>query len=555
MSGIFGVVSKEDCAELLFYGTDYHSHLGTEYGGMAVLGDGFVRQIHDLRQSQFKSKFFGDIGRMRGNKGIGVISGLDEQPIYLNSRFGPFCLATSGIVENAEELAAELLKKGMSFSEVSPRGVNTTELIAKLITRGTDLVDGIEKVFDVIEGSCSLLLLHRAGIYAARDRFGYMPLIAGKGPQGWAITTETCAFANLGFEVVKYMEPGEIVLLNEDGIMQRRPGRGRTQQICTFLWIYTGFPASNYEGINAEIVRERCGRFLAKRDGDIQADLVAGVPDSGLSHGLGYAMESGIPFRRPLVKYTPGYGRSYTPPSQHTRDLIAKMKLIPIKEVIDGQPDRGLRGLHRPRDAVEELRGRQALGLRGQGNPRSAGVPAADVPLHVQPVHSLDPRAGRPQGDSKPRRPRPGRRVGVHRPDLAEVRANGRLDRQGPRRHDASLPDRGGHGQRDRPAPAEALPLLLDGPMPEGRLPARRIRHRRGHEVLRQEEGGQGRGRPAATVVARNKRPDTNSNHEIREGRETCRVGSQPTRPQWSEGRMEYWQEAIGRCDPVSAPR
>jgi len=336
MSGIFGVISKGNCAETLFYGTDYHSHLGTEYGGMAVLGEKFTRQIHDLSQSQFKSKFFPDLGRMEGSKGIGVVSALDEQPVYLNSRFGPFCLATSGFVENAPELADSLLKKGVSFSEVSPRGVNATELVAKLITRGTDLVDGIEKVFDIIEGSCSLLLLHRAGIYAARDRFGYVPLIAGKGPQGWAVTSETCAFANLGFDVVKYLDPGEIVLLNEDGIVQRRPGRQRAQQVCTFLWIYTGFPASNYEGINVEIVRERCGRALAKQDGDIQADLVSGVPDSGLSHGLGYAMESGIPFRRPLVKYTPGYGRSYTPPSQQRRDLIARMKLIPIREVIDG---------------------------------------------------------------------------------------------------------------------------------------------------------------------------------------------------------------------------
>ena len=336
MSGIFGVVSNTNCAELLFYGTDYHSHLGTEYGGMAVLGERFTRQIHDLSQSQFKSKFFPDLVRMEGNKGIGVISALDEQPVYLNSRFGPFCLATSGIVENAEELATALLKKGLSFSEVSPRGVNTTELIAKLITQGTDLVDGIEKMFEVIEGSCSLLLLHRAGIYAARDRFGYVPLTVGKGPEGWAVATETCAFANLGFDIVKYLEPGEVILLNEDGVVQRRPGHGRIQQTCSFLWIYTGFPASSYEGINVEIVRERCGRYLAKRDSDIQADLVSGVPDSGLSHGLGYAMESGIPFRRPLVKYTPGYGRSYTPPTQQRRDLIARMKLIPIREVIDG---------------------------------------------------------------------------------------------------------------------------------------------------------------------------------------------------------------------------
>lgn len=336
MSGIFGAVTKADCAEILFHGTDYHSHLGTQYGGMAVLGQEFAREIHDLRQSQFKSKFFEDYGRMKGNKGIGVVSAFDEQPIYLNSRFGPFCLATNGIIENADDLAAGLLKKGISFSEVSYKGVNTTELIAKLINQGIDLVNGIEKMFDAIEGSCSLLLLNRTGIYAARDRFGYTPLIVGRGDDGWAVTSETCAFPNLGFEAVKHVEPGEIILINEDGIVQRRPGKARARQICSFLWIYTGFPASNYEGINVEVVRERSGRYLARRDADIQVDLVSGIPDSGLAHGLGYAMESGKPFRRPLVKYTPGYGRSYTPPSQETRDLIAKMKLIPIKEVIDG---------------------------------------------------------------------------------------------------------------------------------------------------------------------------------------------------------------------------
>ncbi len=336
MSGIFGVVSRSNCAETLFHGTDYHSHLGTEYGGMAVLGQDFARQIHDLSQSQFKSKFFEDYARMKGNRGIGVVSAFDEQPIYLNSRFGPFCLATNGYIENAEELAAQLLKKGISFSEVSRRAVNTTELVAKLISQGTDLVDGIEKMFEAIEGSCSLLLLNRTGIYAARDRFGYTPLIVGQNGDGWAVTTETCAFPNLGFETVKQVAPGEVILLNEDGIVQRRPGRARSQQICAFLWIYTGFPASSYNGINVEIVRERSGRFLARHDKDIQVDLVSGVPDSGFAHGLGYAMESGKPFRRPLVKYTPGYGRSYTPPSQHTRDLIAKMKLIPIKDVING---------------------------------------------------------------------------------------------------------------------------------------------------------------------------------------------------------------------------
>jgi len=336
MSGIFGVVSKGDCAETLLYSTDYHSHLGTEYGGLAVLGEDFTRQIHDVSQSQFKSKFYDDYKHTKGNKGIGVISASDEQPIYLNSQFGPFCIVTNGIIENTEELAVKLLKKGISFSEVSKKVVNTTELIAKLISQGNGLVDGIEKMFDAIEGSCSLLLLHRAGIFAARDRFGYTPLIIGKREDAWAVTSETCAFPNNDFETTKYLGPGEIILINEEGIVQKRPNKENINQICAFLWIYTGFPASSYEGINVEIVRERCGRCLAKRDKDINVDLVSGVPDSGAAHGLGYAMESGKPFRRPLVKYTPGYGRSYTPPSQQRRDLIAKMKLIPIKEVIEG---------------------------------------------------------------------------------------------------------------------------------------------------------------------------------------------------------------------------
>ena len=336
MSGIFGVVSKRDCIEDLFYGTDYHSHLGTEFGGMAVLGETLTRQIHDISRTQFKSKFFDDYQSMSGNKGIGVISAFDEQPIHLNSKFGPFCVAMNGIIENAEELAAKLLREGVSFSEVGRNTVNAAELVAKLINQGDDLIEGIEKMFAVIEGSCSLVLLNRAGVYAACDRHGYNPLIIGKREDAWAVTSETTAFTNNGFEVSKYLEPGEIVLINEDGVVQRRPGQKRQKQICTFLWIYTGFPASYYEGVNAEIVRERCGRLLAKRDDDIEVDVVSGVPDSGMGHGLGYAMGSGKPFRRPLVKYTPGYGRSYTPPSQETRDRVAKMKLIPIKDVIEG---------------------------------------------------------------------------------------------------------------------------------------------------------------------------------------------------------------------------
>lgn len=334
MSGIFGIVSKKDCAELLFYGTDYHSHLGTEFGGMAVLGDDFSREIHNISQGQFKSKFYDDYKKMRGKKGIGIISDCDEQPIYLSSKFGPFCIVTSGFIENAKALSESLLKEGVSFSEVTKGNVNSTELVAKIIHQGDSIVDGIEKMFAKIKGSCSLLILHKDGIYAARDRFGYTPLALGRRNNDWAVAGETFAFENLNFDIVKYMAPGEITLINEKGLNTLRSG-DNVDQICAFLWIYTGFPASNYEGINTEAVRERCGRLLALRDKDIKADFVTGVPDSGLSHGLGYAMESGRPFRRPLVKYTPGYGRSYTPPSQETRNLVATMKLVAIREIVE----------------------------------------------------------------------------------------------------------------------------------------------------------------------------------------------------------------------------
>ncbi|MCP4650813.1 MAG: amidophosphoribosyltransferase [PVC group bacterium] len=333
MSGIFGVVSQDDCVQDLLYGTDYHSHLGTEYGGMAIWGETFVRQIHNISRGQFKSKFYEDSKHMPGNKGIGVISDMDEQPIYLNSKFGSFCIVTTGFIDNMNTLVDDLLQQGISFSEVSNGRVNATELVAKLINQGESLVDGIEKMFAAIEGSCSLLVLNEQGVYAARDRWGYMPLTIGKKENAWAVTTETSAFPNTGFEIVKYLAPGEIVLMNEKGVTQQKEGC-KDQQICTFLWIYTGFPASSYEGINVEVVRERSGRFLAKQDKDIEVDVVAGVPDSGSAHAIGYAMESGKPYRRPLIKYTPGYGRSYTPPSQETRDLIATMKLIPIKDII-----------------------------------------------------------------------------------------------------------------------------------------------------------------------------------------------------------------------------
>jgi len=336
MSGMFGVVARDDCVASLFYGIDYHSHLGTEYAGMAVHGDTFIRHIRNISQSQFKSKFAEDYRLFKGNMGIGVISAIDEQPIYQNSRFGQFCIATDGFIENSVELAGELMEKGITFSEVSRKGFNLTELIAKLIIQGDTLVDGISKMFSKIDGSTSILLLNKDGIYAARDRLGYTQLVIARRGDDWAVTNETTAFVNNEFEVVKYLEPGEIVLLDKQG-MQQIKAPNKQKQTCSFMWIYTGFPSSNYDGINIEVVRERCGCFLAKRDRDIEVDVVSGVPDSGTSHAIGYAMESGKPFRRPLVKYNPGYGRSYTLPAQATRDLIAKMKLIPIREIIQGQ--------------------------------------------------------------------------------------------------------------------------------------------------------------------------------------------------------------------------
>lgn len=334
MSGVFGIVSKKNCAESLLYGTDYHSHMGTQYGGMAVLGKQFYRSIHDISKSQFKSKFFEDHKEMKGNLGIGVISDRDPQPLIIGSKFGTFAIAAAGLVENVDGLASELFKDGETFGEMSSGGINSVELMAKLITRGRTLTEGIEEVYDRIKGSASILLLMKDGIYAARDRLGRTPLVIGKRDEEYVIATETCSFLNLGFRIKKYLTPGEIVLIGRSGFEEKSAGK-KTNQICAFLWIYTGYPASSYEGISVELVRERCGRLLAKND-DVKADLVAGVPDSGVGHAIGYAMESGLPYRRPLVKYTPGYGRSYTPPSQEIRDLVATMKLIPIKEVVCG---------------------------------------------------------------------------------------------------------------------------------------------------------------------------------------------------------------------------
>jgi len=334
LGGFFGVASKEDCVADLFYGTDYHSHLGTVRGGMAVKNsEGFARSIHDITNSQFRSKFEDDLPKMEGNRGIGVISDYDDQPLIIGSHLGVYSLVTVGRVENQESLAGEVFRqRATHFSEMSGGFINPTELAATYINREADYVAGIEHVQQVVEGSCSMLLLTDDGLYAARDRLGRTPIAIGRRRDAFAATLETCAFPNLGFEIEKYLGPGEVVRLTAEGYETVKPA-GDRMQICSFLWVYYGYPATNYEGINVEAVRNRCGAALARND-DQEIDLVAGIPDSGTGHAIGYANEAHVPFRRPFVKYTPTWPRSFMPQDQRVRDLVAKMKLIPIRDLI-----------------------------------------------------------------------------------------------------------------------------------------------------------------------------------------------------------------------------
>ena len=338
MSGFFGCVSRKECVNDVFYGTDYHSHLGTKRAGMAfVANKKFMRSIHSLEDGYFRNKFECELPKFAAaNMGVGVISDSEAQPITITSHLGRYAVVTVARIDNIDELADELLRDGHHFAELSGSTINATELVAMLIGRGETLRAGIEAAQKKIKGSCSMLVLTDHAIYAARNRFGRTPISIGKNDKGYVCASESSSFDNLGYEFVRDLGPGEIVQLTADGVRQVAPA-GKRKQVCSFLWVYYGYPSAWYEGINVEDCRYRCGAAMAKRDADIDPDFAAGIPDSGVGHAIGYSNEKGIPYKRPFVKYTPTWPRSFMPQDQTMRDLVAKMKLLPNSKFTDGQ--------------------------------------------------------------------------------------------------------------------------------------------------------------------------------------------------------------------------
>lgn len=337
MGGFFAVASKESCITDLFYGTDYHSHLGTRRGGMAVHGEnGFSRAIHNIQNSPFRTKFERDVDELEGNLGIGCISDFEPQPLLVHSHLGSFAITTVGRINNTDELVKECYKSGHThFLEMSGGTVNPTEITAALINQKSSLVEGLRFAQEKIDGSMSILLLTSTGIYAARDRLGRTPIIIGKKDGAYCASFESFAYLNLGYEDYKELGPAEIVFITPDGVETVSPA-GKEMKICSFLWVYYGYPTSCYEGVNVEQMRYDCGRLLAKRD-DASPDVVAGVPDSGIAHAIGYSNETKIPFTRPFIKYTPTWPRSFMPTNQSQRNKIAHMKLIPVKRLIENK--------------------------------------------------------------------------------------------------------------------------------------------------------------------------------------------------------------------------
>ena len=334
MGGIFGVASKSSCVQDLFYGIDYHSHLGTRRGGMAVHGkNGFDRAIHNIENSPFRTKFERDVEELEGNLGIGCISDSEPQPLLVQSHLGSFAITTVGKINNADELVQYCYDNGCThFLEMSGGGINATELVASLINQKSSILEGIRLVQEMVDGSMTLLLMTPDGIYAARDKMGRTPLIIGKKEDAFCASFESFAYINLGYKDYKELGPAEIVYMTPEGVDVLQTPQ-KDMKICSFLWVYYGYPTSTYEGVNVEEMRYRCGDMLARRD-DVKPDIVAGVPDSGLAHAIGYANQSGIPFARPFIKYTPTWPRSFMPTKQSQRNLIARMKLIPVEPLI-----------------------------------------------------------------------------------------------------------------------------------------------------------------------------------------------------------------------------
>ena len=337
MGGFFGVASKEACNLDLFYGTDYHSHLGTRRGGMATYGrDGWKRAIHNIENSPFRTKFEKDVDAMTGNIGIGCISDYDPQPLLIQSHLGCFGITTVGKINNAEKLIKNLYENGHThFQSMTSGQINSTELVAALICKKDSFVEGIRYVQSVVEGSMTLLLLTENGIYAARDLLGRTPVVIGKKENAYCVSFESFAYINLGYKDYKELGPGEIVYVTPEAVETVSPACEK-MRICSFLWVYYGYPTSSYEGVGVEEMRYNCGKLLAQRDDhSIDVDIVAGVPDSGIAHAIGYANESGIPYARPFIKYTPTWPRSFMPTTQSQRNLIARMKLIPVHSLIE----------------------------------------------------------------------------------------------------------------------------------------------------------------------------------------------------------------------------
>jgi amidophosphoribosyltransferase len=337
MSGFFGAISKQDAVNEVFYGTDYHSHLGTKRAGLVFYNskEGFRRSIHSLENGYFRTKFEMDIENLEGNSGMGVISDTDPQPILFNSHMGRFAIVTVSRLVNIDELEKCFLKKKNHFTENFEGNVNPTEMVANLICEEEDFVSGIKNVYQKIKGSCSILILTSDRIIAARDKLGRTPIILGKKEGAYAAASETSAFPNTGYEIEYTIGPGEIVEISAEGYKTLKPAEEK-MQICSFLWVYYGYPPSYYEGINVDECRYRCGAALARRD-PVEADIVSGIPDSGVGHAYGYGNEKGIPYMRPYTKYTPTWPRSFMPQNQEMRELVAKMKLIPNKAIIEGK--------------------------------------------------------------------------------------------------------------------------------------------------------------------------------------------------------------------------